>query len=158
MTTDRILFDQLQRLDGQSYKAYKSLKGDYDFGDFTLLIEHVQGDPFAAPSRVRVWVPQAVAQFPPSLWNQPCRAVALADALTRQFYQATRHRERQAGSGKSGSGGHCRPSQAILKRTAATVTADGVELRFTVGLPAFGRRIAGRQAAPRCCVSRCQTW
>jgi len=151
MTTDRILFDQLQRLDGQSYKAYKAIKGDYDFGDFTLAIDHVQGDPFAAPSRVRVWVPQVVAQFPPSLWDQPCRAVALADALTRQFYQATRHRERQAGSGKSGLISIVRPSQAILKRTAATVTADRIELRFTVGLPAFGRRIAGRQAASLLC-------
>jgi predicted ABC-class ATPase len=153
MTTDRVLFDQLQRLDGQSYKAYKSLKGEYNFADFTLLIEHVQGDPFAAPSRVRVVVPQEVAQFPKDLWNQPCRAVALADYLTREFYRATRHRERQSGSGKSGLVGIVRPSQAILKRTAATITEDEVELRFTVGLPAFGRRIAGRQAASLLCES-----
>lgn len=153
MTTDRILFDQLQRLDGQSYKAYKSLKGEYDFTDLTLVIEHVQGDPFAAPSRVRVVVPQDVARFPRNLWNQPCRAVALADYLTREFYQATRYRERQSGSGKSGLVGIVRPSQAILKRTAATVTEAEVELRFTVGLPAFGRRIAGRQAAALLCQS-----
>jgi predicted ABC-class ATPase len=153
MTTDRVLFDQLQRLDGQSYKAYKSLKGAYDFADFTLIIEHVQGDPFAAPSRVRVVVPQAVAQFPKDLWSRPCRAVALADCLTREFYRATRNRDRQAGSGKSGIVGIVRPSQAILKRTAATVTDAEVELRFTVGLPAFGRRIAGRQAASLLCES-----
>lgn len=153
MSTDRVLYDQLLRLDGQSYKAYKSLKGEYNFADFTLMIEHVQGDPFAAPSRVRVIVPQTVAQFPKNLWNQPCRAVALADYLTREFYQATRHRERQSGSGKSGLVGIVRPSQAMLKRTAATVTEDEVELRFTVGLPAFGRRIAGRQAAALLCES-----
>jgi predicted ABC-class ATPase len=153
MTTDQVLFEHLQRLDGQSYKAYKSLKGAYNFADFTLHIEHVQGDPFAAPSRVRVGVPQAVAQFPQSLWHLPCRAVALADYLTRQFHRASRQRERQSGSGKSGLVGIVRPSQAILKRTAATVTADQVELRFTVGLPAFGRRIAGRQAAALLCGS-----
>jgi predicted ABC-class ATPase len=153
MTTDRILYDQLQRLDGQSYKAYKSLKGEYNFADFTLMIEHVQGDPFAAPSRVRVVLPQEVAQFPKNLWDKPCRAIALADYLTRGFYRATRHRERQAGSGKSGLIGILRPSQAILKRTAATVTEDEVEVRFTVGLPAFGRRIAGRQAASLLCQS-----
>jgi len=61
MTTDRVLYDQLQRLDGQSYKAYKSLKGEYNFADFTVMIEHVQGDPFAAPSRVRVIVPDGGA-------------------------------------------------------------------------------------------------
>ena len=153
MTTDRVLFDQLQRLDGQSYKAYKSLKGEYDFANFTLMIEHVQGDPFAAPSRVRVIVPQQVAQFPASLRNTPCRTTALEDFLTRAFYRATRHRERQSGSGKSGLVEIVRPSQAILKRTAATVTGNDVELRFTVGLPAFGRRIAGRQAASLLCTS-----
>ena len=79
--------------------------------------------------------------------------MALADYLTREFYQATRHRERQSGSGKSGLVGIVRPSQAMLKRTAATVTEDEVELRFTVGLPAFGRRIAGRQAAALLCES-----
>ncbi len=153
MPTDRVLFDQLQRLDGQSYKAYKALKGEYDFADFTLMIEHVQGDPFAAPSRVRVVVPQEVAQFPRDLWHSSCRAMALADYLTREFYQATRHRERQSGSGKSGIVSILRPSQAILQRTATTVTEDEVELRFTVGLPAFGRRIAGRQAASLLCES-----
>ncbi len=34
----------------------------------------------------------------------------------------------------------------MLQRTAARVTPDEVELRFFLGLPAFGRRIAGRQA------------
>lgn len=153
MTTDRLLYDQLQRLDGQSYKAYKSLKGEYNFADFTLVVEHVQGDPFAAPSRVRVVVPQGLAQFPETLWNQPCRAVALADYLTREFYRVSRQRERQSGSGKSGLISIVRPSQAMLNRTAATVTQDKVELRFTVGLPAFGRRIAGRQAATLLCES-----
>ncbi|MGF1567035.1 MAG: ABC-ATPase domain-containing protein [Nodosilinea sp.] len=153
MSTQTGLRDQLHRLDGQSYGAYKALKGEYDFGDFTLHIDHVQGDPFAAPSRVRVRVPQAVAQFPPDLWTLPGRAVALADALTREFYQATRQRQRQAGSGKSGLVGIVPPSQVILNRSAARVTADGVELRFTVSLPGFGRRIAGRQAATLLCDS-----
>jgi len=151
MTTQHQLRDQLYRLDGQSYGAYKSLKGDYDFGEFTLHIDHVQGDPFAAPSRVRVGVSQVVAEFPKSLWEVPCRAIALADYLTREFYRAAQHRERPAGSGKSGLIGIVRPSQAILNRSAARVTAAGVELRFTVGLPAFGRRIAGRQAAVLLC-------
>jgi len=153
MATQSQLRDQFYRLDGQSYGAYKSLKGDYDFGEFTLRIDHVQGDPFAAPSRVRVWVPQVVAGFPKSLWESPCRAIALADYLTREFYRAAQHREQPAGSGKSGLIGIVRPSQAILNRSAARVTAAGVELRFTVGLPAFGRRIAGRQAAALLCES-----
>ncbi|PZV00569.1 MAG: ATPase [Leptolyngbya sp.] len=151
MATSNYLYDQLHRLDGQSYGAYKGLKGEYDFGDFTLHIDHVQGDPFAAPSRVRVVVPQVVAGFPKSLWELPCRAIALADYLTREFYRATQSGQRTSGSGKSGLISIVRPSQAILNRSAARVTEEAVELRFTVGLPAFGRRIAGRQAAELLC-------
>ncbi|MFH7243451.1 MAG: ABC-ATPase domain-containing protein [Spirulina sp.] len=147
----KALYNQLHCLDGQGYGAYKSLKGAYPFEGFILHIDHVQGDPFAAPSRVRVEMSQAVAGFPAELWQTPGRAVALADFLIRAAYQATQRRERQAGSGKSGLIGVVRPSQAILNRSAAHVTADKVELRLTVGLPAFGRRIAGRQAADLLC-------
>jgi predicted ABC-class ATPase len=149
--TQEILYDQLYRLDGQGYGAYKSLRGEYDCGDFVLHIDHVQGDPFAAPSRVRVVVPQSIAGFPEGLWELPCRAIALADYLTRGFYRAAQGQERRSGSGKSGQIAIVRPSQAVLNRSAARVTADGVEVRFTVGLPAFGRRIAGRQAAELLC-------
>ncbi|MBD2106205.1 ABC-ATPase domain-containing protein [Nodosilinea sp. FACHB-13] len=153
MATQDDLYDQLHRLDGQSYGAYKGLKGKYAFGEFVLHIDHVQGDPFAAPSRVRVVVPQVVSGFPRQLWKLPCRAIALADYLTREFYWATQVRQRSSGSGKSGLIGVVRPSQAILNRSAARVTGEVVELRFTVGLPAFGRRIAGRQAAELLCES-----
>ncbi len=151
MATRDHLYDQLQRLDGQGYGAYKALKGEYDFGDFGLHIDHVQGDPFAAPSRVRVVVPQSVAGFPKSLWELPGRAIALADYLTREFHRATQAVQRTSGSGKSGLIGIVRPSQAMLNRSAARVIEDAVELRFTVGLPAFGRRIAGRQGAELLC-------
>ena len=46
------LRQQLLALEGKSYKAYKAIAGDYQFSDFRLSIDHVQGDPFAAPSRV----------------------------------------------------------------------------------------------------------
>lgn len=153
MGNQQTLYRHLQRLDGQTYKAYKSIRGEHDFGDFTLIIDHVQADPFAAPSRVRVRVSQAVANFPVHLWSAPMRAIALADYLTRQFYRISRQQDRQPGSGKSGLVAINRPSQAILNRTAAQVTEAGVELRFTVGLPAFGRQIAGRQAADLLCES-----
>ena len=48
----------LHAIDGRSYKAYKDLRGAYHFDGFALHIDHVQGDPFAAPSRLRVEVPQ----------------------------------------------------------------------------------------------------
>ncbi len=146
------LRDRLRTLDGQSYGAYKSLKGSYRFADFTLHIDHVQGDPFAAPSQVRVVVPPTVAQFPAEAYAKPSRRVALEDYLIRQFYQQTQRFSGNRGSGKSGLVRIVQPSQAVLARTAATIADDGrVEVRFRVGLPAFGRRVAGGQAAELLC-------
>ena len=150
MSTDR-LRDRVEALDGQGYKAYKSLRGRYAFSDFALHIDYVQGDPFAAPSQVRVVVPQKIAQFPPVLYAKPSRQVALEDFLTRQFYRRTRTLSANRGAGKSGLIAIAPPSQAILPRTAASVSDQSVEIRFVVGLPAFGRRIAGYQAADLLC-------
>ncbi|MGD1858800.1 MAG: ABC-ATPase domain-containing protein [Leptolyngbyaceae cyanobacterium] len=145
------LRDRLNALDGQSYKAYKSLRGQHALGDCTLHIDYVQGDPFAAPSRLRISVSQVIAQFSPRFYNTDVRRIALEDYLIRQFRDQARLIDRTAGSGKSGLIEIVRPSQAILPRTAASVCEERVELRFMVGLPAFGRRIAGRQAAALIC-------
>ena len=48
------LKDILHRIDRRSYPAYKDTKGRYDFGKYTLNIDHVQGDPFASPSKLSV--------------------------------------------------------------------------------------------------------
>jgi len=145
------LRDRLKAIDGQGYKAYKSLRGTYSFPDFTLHIDYVQGDPFAAPSQLRVVIPQATAQFPDDLYHTASRQIALEDYLTRQFHRYTRRLSANRGSGKSGLLAIAPPSQAILQRTAAFVDDDAVEVRFVVGLPAFGRRIAGYQAADLLC-------
>ena len=38
----------LNSIDHKGYPAYKGLKGSYDFGDYRLGIDKVQGDPGAA--------------------------------------------------------------------------------------------------------------
>ncbi|MEO0458438.1 MAG: ABC-ATPase domain-containing protein [Cyanobacteria bacterium P01_A01_bin.114] len=136
----------LRQLDGQSYRAYKQLAGHYRFPDFDLEIAHVQGDPFAAPSRVSIWVPHEVAQFPDDWQQTPLRRVALADALHRQVYQIAQQVQQRRGSGKSGRLMVAAVSQAILQRTAVQIHKGFIELRLGVGLPAFGRRIAGNEA------------
>ena len=42
------------RIDHRSYPAYKDTKGMYQFPGYLLSIDHVQGDPFASPSRVSI--------------------------------------------------------------------------------------------------------
>ena len=44
------------RIDHRSYPAYKDTKGMYQFPGYLLSIDHVQGDPFASPSRVSIQV------------------------------------------------------------------------------------------------------
>ncbi|MDP9374388.1 MAG: ABC-ATPase domain-containing protein, partial [Chloroflexota bacterium] len=55
---------ELARIDRRPYPAYKDLRGAYALGTVTLFIDHIQGDPFAAPSRVRVRLPRQGALDP----------------------------------------------------------------------------------------------
>ncbi len=136
------------KMDGKPYPAYKVIKGVYQYQDYELLIDHVQGDPFAIPSKVRVRIPISTAGFPADTYHNECRTTALCDFLARQFYHSIKkHNRQQQGSGKSGAIEIDRPGQEVLK-TSSMVIIDGcIEVRFLVGLPAFGRRIAGKIAA-----------
>lgn len=138
----------LNRIDGKGYKAYKDLKGAYSFDNYTLIIDHVQGDPFAAPSKIRVQVAQGTAGFPEDTWKNKSREIALRDFLTRRFSEACRRFAKgNRGTGKSGAIAIDRPGQEILERTSVLVDDSGVEARFIMGLPAFGRKVAGRHCA-----------
>ncbi|MEG4197804.1 ABC-ATPase domain-containing protein [Microcoleus sp. Pol12A5] len=150
----------LLQLDNRGYKAYKDIQGNYDFSEFTLIIDYVQGDPFASPSKFRVIVPPNIAQIPRELFNSRSREIALRDYLTRQFDRAAHSISSKRGTGKSGMIAVTRFGQEVLERTSAFIissnTSDmadlgGVELRFAVGLPAGGRSILGRQAAEMLC-------
>ncbi len=143
-TTD--LQTTLRRINGRGYKAYKDIQGSYQFPGFVLHIDHVQGDPFAAPSRLRAFVPHREAGFPADLYATPIRRVALADYINRVFYNTCRRVEQRRGSGKSGLIAIERPGQEVLPTTAVIVRDDGIEVRFVVGLPAAGRRVLGHEA------------
>ncbi|HEY9865209.1 MAG TPA: ABC-ATPase domain-containing protein [Candidatus Obscuribacterales bacterium] len=170
----QLLFD----LDNRGYKAYKDIVGTYEFSNFTLIIDYVQGDPFAAPSKFRVQIPSKIAGFPPELYRTPSREIALRDYLIREFDQNAIEISSHRGTGKSGMIAVTKMGQEILERTAASfinITAPapkpiisgnqvlqrarptaspsekGVEMRFFVGLPARGRNILGRQAAMMIC-------
>lgn len=148
MATRSDLQQYLHRLDGKGYPAYKDIRGQYTVGDFTLFVDHVQGDPFAAPSRLRVRVPLAVAGFPPDTCANSSRRIALRDFLARAFAAACQTVSRPGrSSGKSGLIAMDMPGQEILERSSIVISADFVEARFVAGLPAQGRQILGRQAA-----------
>ena len=147
----QLLRQRLESLEGRSYREYKSLKGLYEFSEFELSIDYVQGDPFASPSRIRVWISQQVAEFPTHWLIDYAAQIAIADYLTRQVAQVAQVLAPKSGSGKSGEIAIAPTSQAILRRTAIWITTEGIEARLTVGLPAWGRRIAGNAAAKLLC-------
>lgn len=137
---------ELDRIDGKSYKLYKNLEGQYDFKNYILSIDHVQGDPFAAPSRIRVIVNQNVAGFPQELFNSKYKNIAVADYLTREFYyNINKCSERIFGSGKSGLIVISKCPQQILERTSIIIDNDKIEARFYVGFPARGRSVLAKE-------------
>ena len=146
-----ILRKKLLALDGKGYKAYKAITGRYAFTVgrlcFRLSVDHVQGDPFALPSRISVWVDMAQARLPKTLWQNAERRVALEDFLARALKQAIgRFVQGRRGSGCSGEIDIAGGGQQVLIRNAVLISAEGVEARLTLGLPAENRRAAGREA------------
>ncbi|MFP4373256.1 MAG: ABC-ATPase domain-containing protein [Spirochaetaceae bacterium] len=155
MNTSEDLREKLRRIDGRGYKAYKDIADRYRFESYTLSIDHVQGDPFASPSRVHIEVDARTAGFPSWSYVSPddgrrgsrSREIATRDYITRRFAGAARriaagHR----GTGKGGLIEIDRPGQEVLERSSAFIGGAGVEIRFFVGLPAFGRKVAGGHA------------
>jgi len=142
----------LRRIHGKGYKAYKDIAGRYDFGDFELSIDHVQGDPFGTPSRLRVKVPARTAGLPGWASSTASRAVALRDFLCRAFAARARQLAQPRGTGSSGLLAMDAPGQQVLDRSAVLLSGDGgVEARFLAGLPAQGRSIDGKQAERMLC-------
>ena len=145
MKTAQDVRRQLGEIEGRGYPAYKQLRGVYRVGSFSLSIDQVQGDPFAAPSKVSVQVPLDEAGIAVGLIDRAWRRVALEDFLVRRFARALAARSyRVGGSGKSGFLGTSRPGPEVLRRSACDVTQDGVTMRFEAGFPAHGRRVDAR--------------
>ncbi len=143
MKSQAELQSKLREIDHKGYKAYKVLEGEYDFGAYRLWIDHVQGDPFASPSRVRI-VYRNQGNIPASYFETRHRRIAVEDYLLRSLHRFLRNGDGRAakGSGKSGLVTACRTGQEILETTAMHIGKDVIEARIEVGFPAFGRTIA----------------
>ncbi len=135
-----------RRIEGRPYPAWRDLLGVWRLGRLRLRVDHIQGDPYAAPSRVRVRLQPGLS---PAICVDDAGRLAAADWLLRRFVSVLDQRRdggRGAGSGRSGELDVYRPGPEVLRRTAVHVDVDGtVELRMAVGLPARGRRVLGRE-------------
>ena len=138
----------LNRIDHRGYPAYKDTRGTYQFPGYVLSIDHVQGDPFASPSKVSVHVKGKTAAFSQELYREAHQRIALQDELTRQFgRRAEQFAFKAKGSGKSGLISVSRCGQEVLERTACRIdpSSGDIILRMEIGFPANGRTINARE-------------
>eukprot|EP01024_Parvocaulis_polyphysoides_P016807 TRINITY_DN1746_c0_g1_i1.p1 TRINITY_DN1746_c0_g1~~TRINITY_DN1746_c0_g1_i1.p1 ORF type:complete len:353 (-),score=67.14 TRINITY_DN1746_c0_g1_i1:111-1169(-) len=149
-----------RRINGRQYPAYKDIYGDWQFEDFLLKVDHIQGDAYASPSRFRIQVPHEVVGIPQQYWNSKIRRIALADFLTRTFGDAVSSAggdiRRDAGGWQSAKGGDMTvdmPGQNVIERTSMMIMDEFIEARFTIGLPAKGRTVLGDWAEQIICVN-----
>jgi predicted ABC-class ATPase len=149
--TEADLRAMLARLDGSGYRGYKEIRGSYTMGSCRLHIDHVQADPYASPSRVRLVVPQSTGRFPPECLATRAGGNGLCAYLAVELDRRARARSRPPGSGPSGIIQIDAPGQELIERTALLVDTEQAEARLAVGLPAAGRRISGTEAARLLC-------
>ena len=147
MLTREDLRKQLMRIDGKGYRVYRDIQGAYDYLFFTLFIDHVQSDPFASPSRVRVEIKMSKTGVLNDLWDSSVKRIALEDYLGRQFNRTiAKVSRRRRGIGKSGLIAIDCNKQYVLDRNSVTISDQTLDVRFVVGLPAQGRTILGSEA------------
>ena len=132
----------LRENDHRPYPAYKNLRGKYVFPDYILSIDHVQGDPFAAPSSLSIIMQASSHGFPMEYISPQHRRIMLQDYLLRGFYrELKKYDHKTGGSGKSGTLSVSSCGQEVLERSALTLdeTDGSLILRFSAGFPAAGR-------------------
>ncbi|MGB3729215.1 MAG: ABC-ATPase domain-containing protein [Thermodesulfobacteriota bacterium] len=130
----------LQGIDGNDYKSYESIEGEYLFNDYTLYVEHIQAYPSACRSNIRVKMPQSVALFPSDTYSNRSREISLRDFIARRFYNLIQISEISKLILIDS------PGQEILERTTAFVNQSFIEIRFTINLPSADKLVEGNLA------------
>jgi predicted ABC-class ATPase len=142
----------LVKIDGRLYAEYTAITGEYESANMRLTIDHVQNDPFASATRIRVFVAQKRARFPDHSFASDIRKIALRDFINRQYAYEIGKFSRSRGTGKSGEISIINPSPAILERSSVLLHDDQTwEVRLFVGLPASGKHITGHIASEILC-------
>ncbi len=137
----------IQRIDGKGYKAYKHLELAFLFNGFSLFVDHVQGDPYAAPSALRARIQLSATSIPPRVLENATRKLAAEDFLTRLFlFNSGKICKGIRGTGTSGLISIQKPGQEILKRSSVVLNDEYLEFRCYASLPARGRTILGSVA------------
>ncbi|CAM4204848.1 ABC-ATPase domain-containing protein [Lacicoccus alkaliphilus] len=148
MKTNHDLNHLLHSLDRQTYGRYKQIKGIYDFGGFRLAVDHVQVDPFAPPSKMRIIIDRKTIGILDDLLESKPERIAASDFLIRTFDRKIGQLNKKSkGQGTNGKVFIDRCGQEMFERTAVVIGDEEIEVRIEAGLPAAGRKILGKAAA-----------
>lgn len=131
------LIATLKKLEKQNYRAYQQIKGQYDFGDFTLFIDHIQSDPYASASRLRATRAWSLTGLDWLREKSPVYQMAARDFIARAFAEFAKQ-DNSLSIAISG--------QTVLDSTSVLFNEDGIELRFRMSMPAEGRDILAKKA------------
>ena len=147
MPAPQELLNQITSLNGKGYKSYKNLQGkSFSFDLFQLTFEHVQGDPFAAPSRLSIKIGLETAGFAKTHYENSLRKLALEDHLLREVSQRVQKcKGKVKGSGRSGEVAVQSPGQKIIRRSGMHIKNDSLTLILFAGLPGDGRRVLAEE-------------
>lgn len=140
----KALYQKIRTLNGKNYGLYKSLADKpWDFGDFVLEFIHVQGDPYAPPSRVLLRSKLATLGYAPEWGSGFERRLALSDFLLRRLSGLVQEKY----SGKDAAVVFDSAGLEMLVRNSLWI--DNGELRacLQVRLPGEGRKIQAEAAA-----------
>jgi predicted ABC-class ATPase len=140
----KALYQKIRTLNGKNYGLYKSLADKpWDFGDFVLEFIHVQGDPYAPPSRVLLRSKLATLGYAPEWSSGFERRLALSDFLLRRLSGLVQEKY----SGKDAAVVFDSAGPEMLVRNSLWI--DNGELRacLQVRLPGDGRKIQAEEAA-----------
>ncbi|MGC9421152.1 P-loop domain-containing protein [Vibrio sp.] len=132
-----LLIATLKKLEKQNYRLYQKIKGQYDFTDFTLFIDHVQPDPYASASRLRATRTWSLTGLEWVKQQSPAYQQAARDFIARRFAELAKQ-ENSLSIALTG--------QTVLDSTAVIFNDEGIELRFRINLPAEGRDILAKKA------------
>ena len=139
-----VLKKKLESVNKKDYGAYQSLKGEYDYSRFKLLICQIPKDPYAPPHTgiYKVIVKNNFSDRFNDIFKTKVSEIAFHDFLARNFYDTTIKKSKgRRGTGNSGIITIAKPGQAIMERNSVMANKETIEVRFFMGLPADGRKV-----------------
>ena len=140
----KALYQKIRILSGKNYGLYKSLaEKPWDFGDFVLEFIHVQGDPYAPPSRVILKAALSTLGYASEWGGSFERRLALSDFLYRKLGRLVQERF----PGKDAAVLFDSAGPEMLVRNSLWIDNGEIRVCLQVRLPGEGRKIQAEPAA-----------